>query len=227
MTRGDLADDEESLRTAISDYLRRWWTARATRPGDRVVEVTGAMSTHLPFLNRQRPDLHSLTILSSVPPRTSGTDTVSPFPVTRRHVDIAQAWPVAGPFDLVIHTEPTADRSPDAWWAGVAQAVAVLTVGGRIVLAVPEGIDARPDALHAAGLAVNEIRGVTPPADPAEVEAIVTTRFGRDAADLYGTMRRGNPGALVDAVVATTLVGDAVEVLHVCRKFPPAPRTGR
>lgn len=209
------------IPTGLSDYLSRWWTVRLNRPGDRVVDASGAT---LPFFVRQRPDLHSLTVLVDEP-RSDGiervTDLAAPFPVSYRRCDISRPWPVAGPFDLVIHTDPTISRPVAAWPAGVEHAATFVAIGGRIVLSVPAAIDDPPATLRAARLAIEEVHGVAPPTDPVDVEAIQSARFGADAVGLYRALRRGGPDELVGPLIAT-----APEVLYACRKLPCQPAPG-
>jgi hypothetical protein len=203
----------------IGDHLSRWWTAGRSRPGDRVLDTSGAT---LSFLVRQRPDLHSLTVLGDGP----GTaHSAAPFPVTYRRRDISRPWPVAGPFDLVVHTDPPVTGSGAMWKAGVEQAAAVLTIGGQIVLSVPVEVEDPSAVLRAAHLTIEEIRGVEPPSDPATVETILAARFGTGAVALHRSLRQGCPDEYVDPLIASALAGDAERVLYACRKRrrPSAP----
>lgn len=216
-----LPSDQSSHSTHRPHPTDRW-VAQLCRTGDRVVEVAVEGSRLLPFLTRQRPDLHGLTVIGDVEPVAGGSSLLAidepNFAVTRREWDGGRPWPIAGPTDLIVDVGAAWAPTENRWRPSIGQAAEYLTPGGRLVVGMPAVADNLPELLRTAGLTLDVTHGVQLPPDAEVVDAALLVRYVPASAALFAAMRRDCPEEFVGSVVASVLPEAAQTVLRLCRK---------
>ncbi|MFD2422423.1 class I SAM-dependent methyltransferase [Amycolatopsis pigmentata] len=229
--------------TGIMNYLQRLYIAERVRPGDRVVDVCCGSGLQLPVLYRYQPELGAYTGLdisadNLAQARARLADlrkqSSSRMSIDFHEIDVAQPWPVTGPFDVAVYTSALEHLPRERGIASLRHAATALAPNGQLYLSTPNTPGDPPRKLqhrvhvyewsHAeltavldeVGLDIVTVVGILPPQTREATEEAVYKRFGDGGAALYHSLRENAPDALLGPVVSTALAEDASEVLYVC-----------
>jgi len=161
------------------------------------------------------------------------------FPVTLVECDVAQPWPDQTSqeqgFDVALYTSALEHLPFELGAQSLHRTAAALTPGGLLFLSTPAAVGPPPRPLQyrvhvyewsrdeveqivtEAGLIIEDVMGLLPPAPDATVAAL-TDRYGQAAAAWYRDLADHVPRALLDTVCAVAVPEVATELLYVCRR---------
>jgi SAM-dependent methyltransferase len=229
------------------NYVQRLYVAERCPAGTRLVDVCCGRGLQLPVLYRYAPHIASYVgldiapaALAEVESRLAELDTMygrRPFRTELHDCDVAEAWPVDGPFDVAVYTSALEHLPGELAAASLDRVADALADGGRLFLSTPNshGPPPRPlqygvhvhewnfdelaPVLDAAGFDVDETVGLLPPRSEQVAEALAA-RFGPGAAEWYEQLRATVPAAFLDTVAAAAVPDVATELLYACTRRP-------
>jgi SAM-dependent methyltransferase len=162
-----------------------------------------------------------------------------PFPVELVECDVARPWPALlsreQGFDIALYTSALEHLPFEFGAESLRNIAAALAPGGVLYLSTPAAVGPPPRPLQyrvhvyewsreevekvigGAGLVVEDVMGLLPPA-PDATAAALTDRYGEAAAAWYHDLVERVPKALLDAVSSVAVPDVATELLYVCRR---------
>lgn len=162
-----------------------------------------------------------------------------PFPVALVECDVAQPWPDLPSheqgFSIALYTSALEHLPFEFGAESLRSTAAALGPGGVLFLSTPAAVGPPPRPLQyrvhvyewsreevehvigGAGLIIEDVMGLLPPAPDATVAAL-TDRYGEAAAAWYRDLVERVPKALLDTVSAVAVPDVATELLYVCRR---------
>ncbi|MCM3920306.1 class I SAM-dependent methyltransferase [Frankia sp. AiPs1] len=162
-----------------------------------------------------------------------------PFPVALVECDVAQPWPdLPSPkqgFGIALYTSALEHLPFELGVQSLRSTAAALGPQGVLFLSTPAAVGPPPRPLQyrvhvyewsreeveqviaGAGLIIEDVMGLLPPAPEAMVAAL-TDRYGQAAAAWYRDLVERVPKALLDTVSAVAVPDVATELLYVCRR---------
>lgn len=234
----------EAKPSGLMNLLQHLLVAERCPPNAHVLDVCCGRGLALPLLYRYAPHLEgyvgldiSTANLGEARARIESLREIygDPFPVELVECDVAQPWPDLPSFDIGLYTSALEHLPFELGAASLRNTAAALAPGGVLYLSTPAAIGVPPRPLQHrvhvyewsreevhqvvgdAGLVVEDVMGLLPPAPEATVAALID-RYGGAAAAWFRDLVDRVPKALLDTVAAVAVPGVATELLYVCRR---------